>query len=126
MGSTLLTSQVLGLISQGHSIEEIAGALDLLPEAVEIMVRGSKKEDFGELKQIALEALKEVAKYSVDNPGARVAACKVILDESARGQEVTFDYDKLASLISNSRERVIECETRVLSETSEIRELEFA
>lgn len=135
-GSELQTNQIMELHRQGYTAEQIALGLDLLPGAVDIIIRGQRSQvegneaRFGQLKDLALEALEHVLKYDVDSPSARVTAAKVVLDEVEKGQKVFFDYQKLADLISNGSKRVIECESRVIKEreegnTSECRELEL-
>lgn len=136
MGSPLLTNQIVGLYKQGWSAKQIAEALELNVGAVELMIAGQNKSvagnkaRFGDLKDNALKALEEVMMFQTDFPAARVAAAKVILDEVSKGEEVVFDYDKLASIMGKANQRVIECESSVVEEkegnTSECRELVLA
>jgi len=110
--------QIMQLYDQGATVEQIAQALGKDPIALSLMLKSrvnsnrklTLEERYGDLKDIAILALKEVAQYG-ESDSSRVAASKILIDEvdgnnGHTGGLIQFDYDKVAERLATATGRV--------------------
>lgn len=108
-----LNTQIVALHQKGATASEIAGAFNLQPEIVEVIIKGlcAKKQKqtleqrYGDVTDIVMRTFIDVAQFS-DNDSARVRAAE-LLDAKVNGGAATeFSYDELAESLNRCREIV--------------------
>lgn len=112
------TIQIIELHKQGATVEQIAQALGKDPLVVGMLVRSkvdtSRKltleERYGDLKEIAINTLKDVCQFG-ENESARVSASKILIDEvdgnnGHGGAALNFNYEELAERVCLAKQRV--------------------
>lgn len=126
------TIQILELHKQGATIEQIAQAMGKDPTVVGMLLRArvdagrklSLEERFGDLKQLAIDTLKDVAQFG-DSDGARVAAAKILIDEfdgnnGHGGGAMNWNYEKMAESIVMAKQRVDAVRSKMLDEKAKL------
>lgn len=112
--------QILELHKQGATVEQIAEALNKDPKIIGYIIKAevdkrrklSLEERFGDLKLIAISALKEVCQSSTSD-SARVQAAKILNDE-VEGNNTNgsllggFNYSELAERLLLAEKQVAE------------------
>lgn len=131
------TIQILELHKNGATIEQISQAMGKDPIVVGMLLKArvdtnrklTLEERFGDLKELAINTLKDVAQYG-DNDSARVSAAKILIDEidgnnGHGGAALKFNYEEFAERVAVARQRVDavrlkQVETKLLEEPAKV------
>ena len=126
---SLDNTQILSLFNQGATAEQIAEALNRDPVMIGLVIKShvdskrkmSLEERYGDLKDIAIRALAEVASTG-ENESARVAAAKCLIDEmdgnNGHGSNYKFDYTEIAERLLKAEAAVRPVENLIKLEDS--------
>lgn len=105
-----LNTSIIKLYQDGCEPETIAEALQLQPELVKIIIdnlsarkkKMTLEQKYGDLKDIAIRTLMDVAERS-ENDSARVRAAEMLNNEVSGGGALDFSYDELSEALQKGR-----------------------